>query len=83
MPLQALTPDLGSRVKIFFRGVVYEKFIVFQSLFQPQSGLRSRFAVDLSSTEIPVAGLKAVSNAFVLCIAADVILSALYYSALA
>ncbi len=41
------------------------------------------FAVERASTEIPVAGLKAVSYAFGWCIVADVILSALYYSALA
>ena len=37
------------------------------------------FSVERSSTEVPVAGLKAVSRAFALCIVVDVMLSALYY----
>jgi phospholipid/cholesterol/gamma-HCH transport system permease protein len=37
------------------------------------------FSVERASTEIPVAGLKAVSGAFALCIVVDVLLSALYY----
>jgi len=41
------------------------------------------FSVDRASTEVPVAGLKAVSNAFGLCIFVNVLLSALYYITLA
>ena len=37
------------------------------------------FSVDRASTEVPVAGLKAVSGAFGLCILVNVLLSALYY----
>lgn len=37
------------------------------------------FAVERSSTEVPIAGLRAVSTAFVWCIAADILLSAVYY----
>ena len=37
------------------------------------------FSVERASTEVPVAGLKAVSGAFVLCIVVNVLLSALYY----
>ncbi len=44
--------------------------------------LTSGFSVERASTEIPVAGLKAVSNAFAWCIVVDVVLSALYYTAL-
>ncbi|GHU87209.1 ABC transporter permease [Spirochaetia bacterium] len=40
------------------------------------------FSVERSSTEIPVAGLQAVSLAFGGCIIADILLSALYYSVL-
>jgi phospholipid/cholesterol/gamma-HCH transport system permease protein len=40
------------------------------------------FSVERASTEVPVAGLKAVSSAFVLCIVVDIILSALYYIAI-
>ncbi len=47
------------------------------------TALSCGFAVERSSTEIPVAGLKAVSKSFVGCIVVDVILSALYYIALA
>ena len=39
----------------------------------------SGFAVERASTEVPVAGLKAVSSAFGACILADIILSALFY----
>ncbi|MHB9292255.1 ABC transporter permease [Hollandina sp. SP2] len=38
------------------------------------------FAVERASTEIPVAGLRAVSSAFTGCIVMDILLSALYYS---
>ena len=37
------------------------------------------FSVERASTEVPVAGLKAVSGAFALCILVNVILSVLYY----
>ncbi|MDR3336342.1 MAG: ABC transporter permease [Treponema sp.] len=37
------------------------------------------FSVDRASTEIPVAGLKAVSAAFAGCIAVDLFITALYY----
>jgi phospholipid/cholesterol/gamma-HCH transport system permease protein len=37
------------------------------------------FSVDRASTEIPVAGLRAVSSAFGGCILVDILLSALYY----
>jgi phospholipid/cholesterol/gamma-HCH transport system permease protein len=42
----------------------------------------SGFSVERASTEIPVVGLKAVGASFVWCIIADVLLSALYYTAL-
>jgi phospholipid/cholesterol/gamma-HCH transport system permease protein len=37
------------------------------------------FAVHQDSTEIPVAGLKAVGTSFALCIIVDILLSAMYY----
>ena len=37
------------------------------------------FSVERATTEVPVAGLKAVSSAFALCIVVNVFLSALYY----
>jgi phospholipid/cholesterol/gamma-HCH transport system permease protein len=40
------------------------------------------FSVERASTEIPVAGLKAVGTAFAGCILLDILLSALYYTAL-
>jgi phospholipid/cholesterol/gamma-HCH transport system permease protein len=36
-------------------------------------------SVERASTEVPIAGLKAVSNAFAGCIAVDILLSAIYY----
>ena len=41
------------------------------------------FSVERASTEVPVAGLRAVSGAFALCIVVNVLLSALYYVVLA
>jgi phospholipid/cholesterol/gamma-HCH transport system permease protein len=40
------------------------------------------FSVDRASTEIPVAGLQAVSGSFMWCILANILLTALYYTAL-
>jgi len=37
------------------------------------------FSVERSSTEVPIAGLKAVSSSFAFCILVNVLLSALYY----
>jgi phospholipid/cholesterol/gamma-HCH transport system permease protein len=37
------------------------------------------FSVERASTEVPVAGLRAVSSAFAGCIVVDILLSALYY----
>lgn len=37
------------------------------------------FSVQRASTEVPVAGLKAVSSSFAWCIIADIVISALYY----
>jgi len=41
------------------------------------------FSVERASTEVPVAGLRAVSGAFALCIVVNVLLSALFYVLLA
>jgi len=41
------------------------------------------FSVERASTEVPIAGLNAVSGAFALCIVVNVLLSALYYVVLA
>ena len=41
------------------------------------------FSVERASTEVPVAGLRAVSGAFALCILVNVLLSALFYIVLA
>jgi phospholipid/cholesterol/gamma-HCH transport system permease protein len=40
------------------------------------------FSVERASTEVPIAGLKAVSSAFAVCIVVNVILSAMYYMVL-
>jgi phospholipid/cholesterol/gamma-HCH transport system permease protein len=37
------------------------------------------FSVERASTEVPIAGLKAVSNAFAGCIVVDILLSMVYY----
>jgi phospholipid/cholesterol/gamma-HCH transport system permease protein len=40
-------------------------------------------AVERATTEVPIAGLRAVSNAFAGCIVVDILLSAMYYIVLA
>ncbi|MDR3303292.1 MAG: ABC transporter permease [Treponema sp.] len=68
--LQALTlPDLlVSIIKSISFGMIIATVAVMEGL-----------AVERASTEIPVAGLRAVTSAFGLCIVADIVLSALYY----
>ncbi|MDR1252785.1 MAG: ABC transporter permease [Treponema sp.] len=41
--------------------------------------LTEGLSVERSSTEVPIAGLKAVSNTFASCIVVDILLSAMYY----
>jgi phospholipid/cholesterol/gamma-HCH transport system permease protein len=45
----------------------------------PVVALTRGFAVERASTEIPMAGLHAVGNAFAWCIVADIVLSTMYY----
>jgi phospholipid/cholesterol/gamma-HCH transport system permease protein len=54
------------------------KSIVFGMIISMTAIIRG-FSVDRASTEVPVAGLKAVGSAFGGCILADILLSALYY----
>lgn len=60
-------------------GVSVIKSIVFGMIISVLA-LVSGFSVDRSTTEIPIAGLKAVSSSFGWCIFADIIISALYYA---
>jgi len=57
------------------------KSIVFGAIISVVAVIQG-FSVERASTEVPVAGLKAVGGAFVLCIVVNVLLSALYYVAL-
>ncbi|MDR1443882.1 MAG: ABC transporter permease [Treponema sp.] len=68
--LEALTlPDLVvSVLKSIVFGVIISLTAIIRGL-----------SVDRASTEIPVAGLKAVGSAFGGCVLADILLSALYY----
>src|SRR5574344_481061 len=59
-------------------GVSIIKSIVFGMIISTLA-LISGFSVERASTEVPVAGLKAVSSSFGWCILADFIISALYY----
>lgn len=54
------------------------KSLVFGMIISIMAIMRG-FAVERASTEIPVAGLQAVSTSFVWCILADIALSAMYY----
>jgi phospholipid/cholesterol/gamma-HCH transport system permease protein len=58
------------------------KSIVFGMIISSVAIIKG-FAVERASTEVPVAGLKAVSSAFAGSIVVDLILSTLYYAALA
>lgn len=58
------------------------KSIVFGMIISSVAIIKG-FAVERASTEVPVAGLKAVSSAFAGSIVLDLILSALYYATLA
>jgi phospholipid/cholesterol/gamma-HCH transport system permease protein len=72
--LQVLTvPDI---IISLLKSLVFGVIIALSALMQG-------FAVERASTEVPVAGLKAVSSAFALCIIADILLSAVYYVAMA
>lgn len=65
-----LTPGdlLSGFVKSLFFGIIISV-----------SSLYRGFAVDRSVTEVPVAGIKAVGSSFVLCILADVVITAIQY----
>jgi phospholipid/cholesterol/gamma-HCH transport system permease protein len=68
--LQVLTiPDI---VISLLKSVVFGMIVALSALMQG-------FAVERASTEVPVAGLKAVTSAFAWCIIADILLSAVYY----
>jgi phospholipid/cholesterol/gamma-HCH transport system permease protein len=68
--LQYLTlPDiLVSIIKSISFGMIISIMAIMQGL-----------AVDRASTEIPVAGLRAVGNSFLWCILVDILISAMYY----
>ena len=67
-------------VKDIFLSIV--KSIAFGAIISVGAVIEG-FSVERASTEVPVAGLRAVSSAFALCIVIDVLLSALYYFVLA
>jgi phospholipid/cholesterol/gamma-HCH transport system permease protein len=52
---------------------------VFFGMSIATTALLKGFAVERATTEIPVAGLRAVSASFQWCIVLDIALSALYY----
>jgi len=58
------------------------KSIIFGAIISVVAVIQG-FSVERASTEVPVAGLRAVSGAFAICIVVNVILSVLYYLVLA
>jgi len=58
------------------------KSVVFGAIISTVATIEG-FSVERATTEVPVAGLKAVGGAFALCIVVNVLLSALYYIVLA
>jgi phospholipid/cholesterol/gamma-HCH transport system permease protein len=65
-----LTP--GDLLSGFIKSLVFGVIISTVSLYRG-------FAVERSSTEVPVAGIKAVGSSFSLCILADVVMTAIQY----
>lgn len=55
------------------KSIVFGMIIAIEAIYEG-------FAVERSSTEIPIAGLRAVGGAFGWCIVADIALSVLYYT---
>jgi len=58
------------------------KSVVFGAIISMDAVIEG-FSVERATTEVPVAGLRAVSGAFALCIVVNVIISALFYVVLA
>jgi phospholipid/cholesterol/gamma-HCH transport system permease protein len=69
--LQAMTP--GDLLSGFAKSLVFGVIISVVSLYRG-------FAVERSETEVPVAGIKAVGSSFMLCILADVVMTAIQYA---
>jgi phospholipid/cholesterol/gamma-HCH transport system permease protein len=67
----ALTP--GDLLSGFAKSLVFGVIISVASLYRG-------FAVERSVTEVPVAGIKAVGSSFMLCIFADVVMTAIQYA---
>ena len=65
-----LTP--GDLLSGFVKSLVFGVIISVVSLYRG-------FAVERSVTEVPVAGIKAVGSSFMLCIVADVVMTAIQY----
>jgi phospholipid/cholesterol/gamma-HCH transport system permease protein len=68
--LAVLTP--GDLLISIIKGIVFGMIIATVANIQG-------FSVDRASTEVPVAGLRAVSSAFLWCIIVDLALSGIYY----
>jgi len=68
--LEALT--VGDLLMGLLKSLVFGVIIAVVSLYRG-------FAVERASTEVPVAGIRAVGSSFMLCIVADVILTAMTY----
>jgi phospholipid/cholesterol/gamma-HCH transport system permease protein len=67
----ALTP--GDLLSGFAKSLVFGVIISVVSLYRG-------FSVERSVTEVPVAGIKAVGSSFMLCIFADVVMTAIQYA---
>ncbi|MDR1177600.1 MAG: ABC transporter permease [Spirochaetaceae bacterium] len=81
MPASAYFDNLLQILSIYDILISVIKSIVFGMIIAVVA-IYEGFAVERSSTEIPVAGLKAVGGSFGWCILADIILSVLYYTML-
>jgi phospholipid/cholesterol/gamma-HCH transport system permease protein len=78
MPAAAYFGNLLNYLTLHDMAISAIKSIAFGMIISVTAITRG-IAVDRANTEIPVAGLKAVSNSFVWCILTDILLSALYY----
>ncbi|MDR2480896.1 MAG: ABC transporter permease [Spirochaetaceae bacterium] len=79
LPANVYFASLFSNLHVLDVIISFVKSIVFGVLISIIA-ISAGFSVEHSSTEVPIAGLKAVGVAFIWCIASDIALSAVYYA---
>jgi phospholipid/cholesterol/gamma-HCH transport system permease protein len=80
LPASVYFGNLLSTLKLSDMVISMVKSIAFGMIISTMAVTRG-FSVERASTEIPVAGSRAVGASFAWCIVVDLLLSALYYAA--